>query len=96
MPDRLTDDEVAAALEALDGWSGGPQGLTRTITLDAGEVEPFLADLEVIAREMKHDPDIARNDTTVTLTMVTHSAGGVTSLDVAYAHKVNELLNEPR
>jgi 4a-hydroxytetrahydrobiopterin dehydratase len=88
----LTDAELAAALESLEGWSGDRSAITRTIHLDQSAVDPFLVRLEEIAREMDHDPDLEMTDGDLAITMSTHSAGGVTELDVKYATRVNELV----
>jgi 4a-hydroxytetrahydrobiopterin dehydratase len=92
MATLLDDAEFAAALATLDAWSGDRSAITRVVHLDDGEVDAFLAKLEAIAREMNHDPDIDRAGGELRLTMSTHSAGGVTELDVAYAHRVDDLL----
>jgi 4a-hydroxytetrahydrobiopterin dehydratase len=91
MATLLTDTELASALDSLEGWRGDHSAISRDITLPDERVEGFLADLETIAREMNHDPDIERSGSALTITMSTHSAGGVTDLDVAYARRVDNL-----
>ena len=91
----LTDTELAAALTALNGWSGDQQAITRTVAIKEDALAGFTARLEEIAREMNHDPELARpDDSTLTITMTTHSAGGVTELDVAYAARVDALIDD--
>jgi 4a-hydroxytetrahydrobiopterin dehydratase len=89
---RLNDVEVVGALAGLEGWRGDHTAIARNVALDEAGVPGFLADLETIAREMNHDPDIERAGGDLTITMSTHSEGGVTELDVEYARRANELI----
>lgn len=92
MATLLDDAELAAALASLEDWHGDHAAITRVVNLADDEVAGFLARLKAIAREMNHDPDIDRSGDDLSIAMSTHSAGGVTNLDVAYAHRVDELL----
>jgi 4a-hydroxytetrahydrobiopterin dehydratase len=93
MATLLDDEGLQAALASLEGWHGDRSAITRVVRLSDSEVTGLLANLEIIAREMNHDPDIDRSGDDLTITMSTHSAGGVTELDVAYARRVDALLS---
>jgi 4a-hydroxytetrahydrobiopterin dehydratase len=92
-PPRLTDDELAAALPGLPLWSGDGDGLRRTVELpsfrDAVAAIGRIAD---VAEEMDHHPDIDLRWRTLHLSLVSHSAGGVTELDLELARRIDELL----
>jgi 4a-hydroxytetrahydrobiopterin dehydratase len=88
----LDDAALGAALETLAGWHGGRDAISRTVHIGTVEMDEFLVKLEDVAREMNHDPDLSLSDGDVTITMTTHSAGGVTQLDVDYARRVDALL----
>jgi 4a-hydroxytetrahydrobiopterin dehydratase len=93
MPARLDDEALRNALAGLGDWTGDRTAIRRTVHLGGTqEVDEFLVELEAIARQMNHDPETAVTDNEVTVTMSTHSAGGVTELDVEYARRVNDLL----
>lgn len=92
MATLLDDTELTAALATLDDWHGSRSAITRELHLGHEEVAPFLTALETVAREMNHDPDLDQSGGDLTITMSTHSAGGVTDLDVAYARRVDALL----
>jgi 4a-hydroxytetrahydrobiopterin dehydratase len=94
MAQLLDDNELKTALEGLDGWHGDRSAITRTVTVPAGEQPALLEEMERVAREMNHDPDLDIAGDKVTIIMSTHSAGGVTNLDVEYAHRVAALLAE--
>ncbi|MDP5183984.1 4a-hydroxytetrahydrobiopterin dehydratase [Blastococcus sp. BMG 814] len=92
-PPRLSPDELAAALPALPLWSGGGDGLRRTVQLpsfrDAVAAIVAIAD---VAEEMDHHPDVDLRWRTLHLTLVSHSAGGVSELDLELARRIDALL----
>jgi 4a-hydroxytetrahydrobiopterin dehydratase len=92
-PPRLSDEDVAAALAALPLWSGDVDGLHRTVELpgfrDAVTAIVAIAD---VAEEMDHHPDIDLRWRTLRLALVSHSAGGVTELDLELARRIDALL----
>jgi 4a-hydroxytetrahydrobiopterin dehydratase len=94
MATRLGDAALQDALASLDDWRGDGTAISRTVHIGGiSEMDEFLAKLEAIAREMNHDPDTEVGDGDLTITMSTHSAGGVTELDVEYARRVDGLLS---
>jgi len=92
-PSRLSDDDLAAALPGLPLWSGDGDGLRRTVELptfrDAVAAIVAIAD---VAEEMDHHPDVDLRWRTLRLALVSHSAGGVTELDLALARRIDALL----
>jgi 4a-hydroxytetrahydrobiopterin dehydratase len=92
MPALYDDAAVAAAVATLDHWHGDRTAIKRVVYLDDDAVGEFLSELERVAREMNHDPEIDRGEGELTITMSTHSAGGVTDLDVEYARRVDDLV----
>ncbi|HVV76294.1 MAG TPA: 4a-hydroxytetrahydrobiopterin dehydratase [Mycobacteriales bacterium] len=92
MAELLDDEALRTALDGLDGWHGDRAAISRTVTVPAGEQPALLEEMERVARELNHDPDLDIAGDKVTIMMSTHSAGGVTKLDVEYAHRVDGLL----
>jgi len=91
-PQPLSDDEVAAALTQLDGWQGDIHQLQRRVKAPTFAAGIALVDaVAVVADERDHHPDIDIRWTSITFTLSTHSAGGVTDLDVAMARRIDEL-----
>ena len=92
-PPRLSPDEIAAALHGLPEWSGDGDGIHRIVELptfrDAVAAIVSIAD---VAEEMDHHPDIDLRWRTLHLTLVTHSAGGVTGFDLELARRIDALL----
>ncbi len=92
-PPRLSPDEIAAALGGLPQWSGEGDGLRRTVELpgfrDAVAAIVAIAD---VAEDMDHHPDVDLRWRTLHLSLVSHSAGGVTELDLELARRIDGVL----
>ena len=92
-PSRLSPDEIAAALHGLPAWSGDGDGISRTVELpsfqDAVAAIVAIAD---VAEELDHHPDVDLCWRTLHLAVVTHSAGGVTELDLELARRIDAVL----
>ena len=92
-PAPLTPDELSAALTDLPLWSGDVDGLRRSVQLptfrDAVAAIVAVAD---VAEELDHHPDVDLRWRTLHFSLVSHSAGGVTPLDLQLAHRIDALL----
>ena len=92
-PARLSPDELSAALSGLPLWSGDGEGIHRSIELpsfrDAVAAITRIAD---VAEELDHHPDIDLRWRTLHLHLVSHSAGGVSQLDLELARRIDALL----
>ena len=91
--DPLTPDELVEGLVDLPRWSGDVSGLRRSVELptfrDAVAAIVAIAD---VAEEMDHHPDVDLRWRTLHLTLVSHSAGGVSELDLELARRIDALL----
>lgn len=90
MATLLDDRLVAGAMDNLDEWSGDAQRISRT--LRAEEPDLLLAAVAETADAMDHHPQVERDGDTITFVLWTHSAGGVTELDIALASRINDLV----
>jgi 4a-hydroxytetrahydrobiopterin dehydratase len=92
-PQPLSSDALSDALADLPSWSGDGEAIRR----DA-ELPSFRAAVDAIVRiadvaeEMDHHPDVDLRWRTLHLTLSTHSAGGVTELDLELARRIDALL----
>ena len=92
-PPRLSDDELSAALSELPLWSGDGNGLHRTVELPSfRDAVAGIVAIADVAEEMDHHPDIDLRWRTLHLALVSHSAGGVTALDLELARRIDALL----
>ena len=91
-PPLLSPDAVTAALEGLPDWSGDTTGIERTVTrIDFQRAAETIAELAAIAEELDHHPDVDVRWRTLRIFLVSHSAGGVTELDLEFARRVDDL-----
>lgn len=92
MPRLLEPEETDRQLADLPGVVRGAPG-TLVVTVQAPTFPAGIRLVDVVAVEaeaMDHHPDIDIRWRTVTFTLSTHSAGGLTQLDIELAHRVLE------
>ena len=88
----LTSEQVTAELAATPGWQLADGQITRTVTRkDFRDALLFVNAVGYVAERANHHPDIFISWNKVTLTLVTHSAGGLTKNDFALAREINDL-----
>ena len=88
----LSDAEVEEKLAGLAGWARSGEAIEKVFKRGdfVGSVE-FVSSLVAPAEEMNHHPDLAISWDTVTVTISTHSEGGLTAADFELAAKVDAL-----
>ncbi|MDX2182553.1 MAG: 4a-hydroxytetrahydrobiopterin dehydratase [Gemmatimonadaceae bacterium] len=92
-PPLLPDADLDAALRTLDGWHRAGTAITRTVEFPGfPDAIAFVTRLAFAAEALDHHPDLDIRYAKVTVTLSTHSAGGVTALDVQLATTVNALV----
>jgi 4a-hydroxytetrahydrobiopterin dehydratase len=86
---KLSEAEIAEGLAQLAGWTrqgGAGDALVKSYTFKTfAEGIRFVDRVAVAADQADHHPDIDVRWTTVTMTLSTHSAGGLTHRDFALA-----------
>ncbi len=93
MPRKFTPAEIAAALEAVEGWEVGDDQISRAFSF-AGHIEAvgFVVRVAMAAEVMDHHPDLRIVYNRVEIRLSSHDAGGVTGRDIALAKRIIELL----
>ncbi len=90
--DTLTTEQISAELAATPGWELADGQITRTVTRkDFRDALLYVNAAGYLAERANHHPDIAIAWNKVTLTLVSHSAGGLTARDFALARQVSDL-----
>jgi 4a-hydroxytetrahydrobiopterin dehydratase len=88
----LTQEQVATELAAIPGWVVDHGQLSRTVTrADFRDALLFVNAVGFLAERVNHHPDVAIAWNKVTLTLMTHAAGGLTVHDFALAREINGL-----
>jgi 4a-hydroxytetrahydrobiopterin dehydratase len=91
MPQLLDAALVGDALSRLPGWCGNVHGISRSMVLTDGEHREFIERLKITSDAMDHYPDLLRIGGVTMVSLVTHSAGGVTEYDIAMASRITDL-----
>ena len=87
---RLSDEQIEEQLSGLPGWQRDGEAITRQFELDdfKGSVD-FVNRLTPEAEGMNHHPDLEISWNKVSVTISTHSEGGLTENDFELARKVD-------
>ena len=89
---KLTDAEIASSMQQLKGWRLGGDAIVK-----AYEFGKFMDGIRFVdkvaaaADAADHHPDIDIHYTTVTMSLSTHSAGGLTRKDFELAKTIDQL-----
>ena len=88
----LGSDEIEAMLADLNGWERQGDAIVKSFERGdfVGSVR-FVDSLVEPAEAMGHHPDVAISWATVTVTISTHSEGGLTAADFELAAKIDAL-----
>jgi 4a-hydroxytetrahydrobiopterin dehydratase len=88
---RLSDQEIAVRLRDLPGWRLTNGALNKLFTFQTfSDGIRFVDRVAVMADAADHHPDIDIRYTRVTMTLTTHSAGGITDKDFALAGQIDQ------
>lgn len=88
----LSDSEIEEKLTGLSGWERSGDAIRKNFKRDdfVGSVR-FVSSLVEPAEGMNHHPDVSISWDTVTVTISTHSEGGLTAADFELAEKIDAL-----
>lgn len=91
MAELLTETAIADGLQGLD-WSREGNAIVKTsVHKDFAVALAWVNQVGELAEAHNHHPDIAISWNKVTLTLSTHSAGGLTQLDLDLAAEIDGL-----
>lgn len=95
MPTLLDENQLRDALSELHCWEGHREtGIQCHRDLPSFRHAIRLVDaVAEVAEEMDHHPNIDIRFKTVSFVLCTHSAGGVTDLDVTLARRIDGLVD---
>jgi 4a-hydroxytetrahydrobiopterin dehydratase len=93
----LSPDDIKARLQRLPGWALAGGELEKTYTF--GEFTAsmaFVNQVAAIAEAANHHPDIRIAYSRVTLTLSTHSEGGITEKDFSVIERIEQTTGPAR
>lgn len=94
MTETLSTNDRQKALIALDQWLHDPvrDAITREFTFPGfTEAFAFMRKVAELAEASNHHPDWSNSYNRVTISLTTHSAGGLTARDIALAEAIDAL-----
>ena len=92
MATLLPQTEIDPMLATLDGWSQTGNEIHKTFALPSFPAAlMFASAVGHLAERADHHPDILISYRKVTLTLSTHSAGGLTEKDFSLAAQINAI-----
>ena len=88
----LSPTEIEERLNGLEGWEHKDNEITKKFTNKdfVGSIG-FVTKVAVLAEKADHHPDILIEYKDVTLTLSTHSEGGLTEKDFKLAAEIEDL-----
>lgn len=91
---KLSDIEIQSGLKQLKGWERKGNAIVKQYKFPAfADGIRFVVRVAEAADAADHHPDIDIRYTTVTMSLSTHSQGGITKNDLEMAGKIDELRN---
>lgn len=90
----LPSDDIKKRIGSLKGWEIEEKSIKKKFTFDSFPAAiGFVNRIAPKAEAADHHPDIAINYKGVTLTLSTHSEGGITEKDFAMARQIESLVS---
>jgi 4a-hydroxytetrahydrobiopterin dehydratase len=90
MRELLTDEQIQSALKGLPAWHREGDSLLRTLQApDFPTAIRIVVAVGEAAEEMNHHPDIDIRWRTLHFSLSTHEAGGITTLDLDLAPRID-------
>jgi 4a-hydroxytetrahydrobiopterin dehydratase len=91
---KLTGSELLQELSALPGWSLYEGKLHKLFTFpDFVKAFGFMCEVALVAQAMDHHPDWSNAYNRVTIDLVTHDLGGISTFDTELARRIENLLS---
>ena len=88
----LTKKEIRLVLTKLSEWKlQGNDIKKKFVFADFARAIGFVNSVALYAERANHHPDIDIRWNTITLSLSTHSEGGITEKDIALAKRINTL-----
>lgn len=92
----LSKSEIHEMLESLHGWSHAGKAIHKKFTQKSFlPAISFVNRIAETAERAGHHPDITIQYSVVSITLSTHSEGGVTEKDFDLARRIDEISETP-
>ncbi|HEY3287967.1 MAG TPA: 4a-hydroxytetrahydrobiopterin dehydratase [Gemmatimonadaceae bacterium] len=92
-PVTLSDIEIQRELNAMDGWTRRGDAIIKTYEFHTfAEAIAWVNRVAAAAEAAEHHPDLDIRFRMVAASLSTHDSGGITALDFAVAHVMDQLV----
>jgi 4a-hydroxytetrahydrobiopterin dehydratase len=92
---KLTDEELADALQRMSGWEVKEGKLHKEFKFGSfAEAMGWMVSAGIHADKLDHHPEWANVYSRVTVDLVTHDLDAISTLDVTLAEKMDALANK--
>jgi 4a-hydroxytetrahydrobiopterin dehydratase len=95
MVEKLNDAQREDGLRSLDGWvyDASSSAIARVFKFTSfSEAFAFMTRVALAAEKAGHHPDWSNSYNSVTISLSTHDAGGVSDKDIALARAIDKIL----
>jgi 4a-hydroxytetrahydrobiopterin dehydratase len=91
--EKLSQEEIAAGMKSLSSWTIENGKLHKEFKFNNFiEAFGFMSRVALIAEGMNHHPEWFNVWNKVIMDLTTHDVGGISTLDIEFAEKVEKLL----
>lgn len=94
MASVLDPETLAVGLALLPDWSGDAAAIRAVFALPPAAADRLAALVAAAADAANHHPRVERTGAGIEFVLWTHSAGGVTELDLSLARQISELARQ--
>jgi len=92
VPKRLTDEELASELAALDAWTRDGEAIVRHLAFsDFAAAFGFMSSVAIVAEKLNHHPEWFNVYNRVEIRLTTHDVDGLSDSDIALARRIDQL-----
>ena len=89
---KLSDAQIQASLDQVDGWTIEDGKLHKEFQFDTFVTAfGFMTQLALVAESMNHHPEWFNVYNRVTIDLTTHDAGGISELDFQWAKQADAI-----
>jgi 4a-hydroxytetrahydrobiopterin dehydratase len=92
--EKLSETELKSALAKLGDWKQEGNTIARKFQFkDFKAAFGFMTQVALVAEKMDHHPDWQNVYNRVSVSLSTHDKGGITSLDISLAEKMDSIFS---
>ena len=92
--ERLSEEVLRGAVASMRGWTVADGELVKTYSFSTfPDAITFVNRVADLAEDVGHHPDIDIRYSSVTMHLSTHSAGGITQMDLDLGRRIDALLS---